>query len=67
MSNAGCLHTVFTFLKVDFKTIKLPTLKVIFIHEEQPSDFTLPFESFEYEISWSPYTYYSYNKPHPTS
>jgi hypothetical protein len=52
---------VFTFLKVGFKTLKLPTLKVIFVHEEQQSDF-----SFEYESSWSPYTYYSYNKLHPT-
>jgi len=52
---------VFTFLKVDFKTLKLPTLKVIFVHEEQQSDFSLPVKGFKYESSWSPYTYYSYN------
>ena len=46
---------VFTFLKVDFETLKLPTLKVIFVHEEQQSDFSLPVKGSEYESSWSPY------------
>jgi len=51
---------VFTFLKVDFKTIKLPRLKVIFVHEEQQSDFSLPVKGLKYESSWSRYTHYSY-------
>ena len=57
---------VFTFLKVDFKTLKLPTLNVIFVHEEQQSDFSLPVKGFKHESSWLRYTYCSYNKPHPT-
>jgi hypothetical protein len=36
-------------LKVSFKTLKLPALKVILVYEEQPSDYLLPFKGFEYE------------------
>ena len=44
---------VFTVLKVDFKTLKLPTLKVIFVHEIEQSDFSLPVKGFEYESSYN--------------